>query len=145
MSKQVLDISQMQHLKELGVDTSKGMMYYWVIRNGEYSQSKGTYIFPKEPTSIKLELHPYDFMSDVAIGRVECIAAFTLEDILDLLPNKVDDELILFVEKGKHKWRIGYVDISSEEIFEDFSDKNFIDAAYNMLCWVIENGYLETK
>lgn len=36
MSKQCLDIEQMQHLHELDLDTSKASMHYWIIRNGEY-------------------------------------------------------------------------------------------------------------
>lgn len=120
MSKQVLDILQMQHLKELGVDMSNASCYTWYAEGKEY---------------------PYWGKCKDSNGT----PVFTLQDILDLLPNKIEDELILFIEKGKHKWNIGYTDIISEEIFEDFSDKIFIDAAYKMLCWCIENGFLETK
>lgn len=130
MSKQCLEISQMQHLKELGVDTSKASMV-WV---NKYYNAYGD-DFERVPVSVDLDTEYYQ-----SFGY-----AFTLQDILDLLPNKIDDELILFIEKGKHKWNIGYTDIISEEIFEDFSDKIFIDAAYKMLCWCIENGFLETK
>lgn len=130
MSKQVLDISQMQHLNELGVDTSKASMK-WV---NKYYNAYGD-DFEKVPVSVNLDTEYYQSFG----------CAFTLQDILELLPNKIDDELILFIEKGKHKWRIGYTDIISDEIFEDFSDKNFIDATYEVLCWCIENGYLEKK
>lgn len=124
MSKQCLDISQMKHLKELGVDTRTASLC-WVCLLSEPYLSFYDKEYPQEDTKV--------------------VPAFTLQDILDLLPNNVDNELFLFIEKGKHKWRIGYTDISSDEIFEDFSDKNFIDAAYEMLCWIIENGYLKVK
>ena len=90
MSKQVLDVQQMQHLQELGLDTSKASMHYWIIRNGEYSQEVGEYVFSKEPSYITLKLHPYEFMSDVAIRRVEDIPTFTLQDVLDALPKSFE-------------------------------------------------------
>lgn len=135
MSKQCLDISQMQHLRKLGVDTSKASMAL-VYRN-----SYGDIV---DWDVVNKYVHEEDVGQHNPYIRGK-FGSFTLQDILDLLPNKVDDELILFVEKGKHKWRIGYTDISSDEIFEDFSDKNFIDASYEMLCWCIENGYIKTN
>lgn len=147
MSKQCLDISQMQHLKELGVDTSKASMVCIytdcncdVIEWDDVQDELGH----PEPMEMFKELYDAETGNYDHSYRKYC-GVFTLQDILDLIPNKVDDELILFIDKGKHKWRIGYTDVSTEEIFEDFSDKNFIDAAYEMLCWCVENGYVETN
>lgn len=129
MSKQVLDIKQMQHLKRLGVDTDKATMAYIINITDKYK--------------------PFLCLSSDAIDHVDfdnyALGAFTLQDILDLIPRSVDAELLLFIDKGKNKWRIGYTDIESNEIFEDFSDKNFIDAAYEMLCWCAENGFVKTN
>lgn len=124
MAKQTLSIEQMQHLNELGVDTRTASLC-WVCLLSEPYISFYDKEYPQEDTKV--------------------IPAFTLQDILDLLPHNVDNELFLFIEKGKNKWRIGYTDKESEEIFEDFSDEELIDAAYEMLCWCVENGYLETK
>lgn len=68
-----------------------------------------------------------------------------MQDILDLLPNNVDNELFLFIEKGENKWIIGYTDKESEEIFEDFSYEELIDAGYKLLCWAIDNKFVETN
>lgn len=143
MSKQVLSIEQMQHLKELGVDTSKGTMYYWEITNGEYDLSTRRYVFKDGISFVSLKLYPYIPSDDVLIRSVKCIAAFTLQDILDLLPATVDDDYRLYIDKGLVLWTVGYVDAVSEEIYEDFRERDLIDAAYEMLCWVVENGYLE--
>lgn len=126
MNHQALNIEQMQHLKELGLDTSNASMCW--LKFGE------------EPPVLSVH-DEYCYES----SALHATPAFTLQDILELLPNNVDNELFLFIDKGKNKWRIGYTDKESEEIFEDFIDKNFIDAAYNILCWCIENGYVETK
>lgn len=34
--------------------------------------------------------------------------------------DRVGEELVLFIDKSEKAWRIGYTDIDSEEIFEDF-------------------------
>ena len=135
MSKQVLSIEQMQHLKELGLDTSNASMaLIYTNSNGDVVDWENVNVDVHE--SSVGEYNPY-------LRRL--YVAFTLQDILDLLPRSVDVELLLFIDKGKNKWRIGYTDIESNEIFEDFIDENFIDAAYEMLCWCIENGYVKTN
>lgn len=135
MSKQVLSIEQMQHLKELGLDTSNASMaLIYTNSNGDVVDWENVNVDVHE--SSVGEYNPY-------LRRL--YGAFTLQDILDLLPRSVDVELLLFIDKGKNKWRIGYTDIESNEIFEDFIDENFIDAAYEMLCWCIENGYVKTN
>lgn len=123
MSKQVLDILQMQHLKELGVDTRTASLC-WVCLLSEPYLSFYDKEYPQEDTKV--------------------IPAFTLQDILDLLPTIVDDYR-LYIDKGLVLWTVGYVDAVSEEIYEDFRKREFIDAAYEMLCWCVENGYVKTK
>lgn len=147
MSKQVLSIEQMQYLKELGVDTSKAsMVLLWKDDEGnemDWDEVQDELSHP-EPMEMFKELYDAETGNYDHSYRKYC-GVFTLQDILDLLPRSVDDELILFIEKSKHKWRIGYDDVETDEIFEDFSDVNMIDAAYEMLCWVIDNGYLKVK
>ena len=61
--------------------------------------------------------------------------AFTLQDVVELLPIENID-----IRRNCHeKWVISYKD----EI--TFKSEFMIDAAYNMLIWVIENGHLKTK
>ena len=61
--------------------------------------------------------------------------AFNLQDVVELLPIENID-----IRRNCHeKWVISYKD----EI--TFKSEFMIDAAYNMLIWVIENGHLRTK
>lgn len=146
MSKQLLTIEQMKHLKELGVDVSKASMHYWIITNGEYSQETGEYVFSKEPTYTSLMLYPYKSTSDAAIRQVKDIPAFTLQDILNILPNSIlsQDEnndywLEIGVVKDANKlWYIRYKSMYGNCINCE-ENENLIDAAYKMLCWTIEN------
>ena len=151
MSKQVLDIEQVKHLHELGLDTSKASMHYWVIRNGEYCQEVGGYVFSKEPSCVALKLYPYEFMSDAAIRRVEDIPTFTLQDILDVLPKDISMEgctwsASLYVDYENNRIAYGNTDRDGFEIYHEVPIcENIIDAAYSMLCWAIEQGYVETN
>lgn len=146
MERQVLSIEQMQHLKEQGIDTSKASMHYWVITNGEYSKEMGGYVFSKEPSCIILKLYPYEFISDAAIRRVEDIPTLTLQDILEMLPNEIKEDSecnILSITKYNDGWYIRY-GLSDEFVpLISFESNSLLDAAYEMLCWCIENGYIK--
>ena len=61
--------------------------------------------------------------------------AFGLQDVMELLPIENID-----VRRNCHeRWLMSY----KNEI--SFKYEFLIDAAYHMLLWVIENGYLKTK
>ena len=136
MSKQVLSIEQMQHLEELGVDTSKAN-FYW-----HRSKSLNNY-----NDWVEWILHYGVLRLARGFTTINCqyVRTFTLQDILDLLTATVDVDYRLYIDKGLVLWTVGYVDAVSEEIYEDFRERDLIDAAYEMLCWCIVNGYVETK
>lgn len=125
MSKQCLSIEQMQHLKELGVDTSKASMK-WV---NKYQNAFGDN-WEKVPVSVNLDTEYYQ-----SFGY-----AFTLQDVLELLPIKIEGCRLEF---DRHK--VSYFDYMNERTIKLTRKQNLIDAAYEMLCWVIENGYLKTE
>lgn len=141
MSKQVLDIQQMQNLEELGVDTSKASAAQtdiWVTSYlDEFQKAEDVLVFSESESDY------FEFENP--------IKKFTLQDILDLLPkemsDKDDDKFVLRVEYGisRKVWYIGYYyyDLTFNDLL--FSGENIIDAAYEMLCWCIVNGYVETK
>lgn len=142
MSKQVLDISQMQHLKDLGIDTSKaGAVRTDILVTSdldEFQKAEDVLVFTESESDYFEFENPID--------------TFTLQDILDLLPKEIrdkdDDKFVLTVEYGiRHKvWYIGYYyyDVSFNDN-DFFKGKELIDAAYEMLCWCIENGYVKTN
>lgn len=150
MSKQVLSIEQMKHLQELGLDTSKASMHYWIITNGEYSQEIGTYVFGGKPTCTSLMLYPYKSTSDAAIRQVEDVPTFTFQDILDILPQEIiylSSSYSLFIEYQEMRIAYCYVDREGIQWVEPTFGigENLIDGAYKMLCWCIENGYVKTN
>lgn len=140
MSKQCLNIEQMQHLKELGVDTSKAN-FYW-----HRTKSLNNY---QEWDEWKLHYGVLRLARGFTTINCEYVRTFTLQDILDLLPSCIKDDYgyftVLNIGKFTNNWYTCY-EISDEfEPLISFEFKELIDAAYEMLCWVIENGYLKVK
>ena len=134
MKNQVLSINQMQHLKELGVDTSKASMCH-VKFDGENEFSN---LLPNNQELFERLL------------VVKYIPAFTLQDILDLLPKDICKEgctwaASLYIDYENNRIAYGNTDRYGFEIYhERIIEETLIDAAYEMLCWCIENGYVRT-
>lgn len=143
MSKQVLDIQQMQHLQELGVDTSKAN-FYW-----HRTKSLNNY---NDWDEWKLHYGVLRLVRGFTTINCQYVSTFTLQDILDLLPNLIqsqDEENNYWLEFGtamedEEWWYIRYMSVYGVKLnYEEHV--HLIDAAYEMLCWVIENGYVDTK
>jgi hypothetical protein len=143
MSKQVLDISQMQHLEELGVDTSNAN-FYWhrTISLNNYNDWD------------EWKLHYGVLRLARGFTTINCqyVRTFTLQDILDLLPNLIesqDEGNNYWLEFGtamedEEWWYIRYMSVYGVKLnYEE--DEHLIDAAYEMLCWCIENEYVRTE
>ena len=126
MSKQCLDVQQMQHLQELGLELDYNTMLSWII--DERGKDK-----------------PLLCISSEAVDYVDfshyCLPAYTLQDVLDALPKSLEIgkskyEISIYMIGGK--WAVDYysetdADIQSEEC------ESLIDAVYSRLCWAIEN------
>lgn len=130
MSKQVLSIEQMKHLHELGLDTSKASMQY-VADNNDI-----IFVVPKE-----CEYH----IKDVEDGYIIC-DALTLPDILDFLPYKIVTSYLNIGKKSFSGDILFYIEYSNfgGYAISCFRNDSLIDAAYEMLCWCIEKGYIPT-
>ena len=133
MTKQVLDVQQMQHLQELGLDTSNASALYCI--DNESGEKQLMWNEQVEETD-----------KDDEYFRI--VPAYTLQDVLDALPkmiypfpvHKIGFEL--WIGSGK----IFYANMFNlEDVLKVRYDKELIDAAYSMLCWAIENGYIETN
>lgn len=138
MSKQCLNVEQMQHLKELGVDTSNAN-FYW-----HRTKSFNNY---EEWDEWKLHYGVLRLARGFTAINCEYVRTFTLQDILDLLPYKIVTNYLNIGKKSFSGDILFYIEYSNFGGYEisHFRNENLIDAAYEMLCWVIENGYLETK
>ena len=123
----VLSIEQMTKLKGLGVDV----------------KPKGTCLMYTSDSSDNYYLK---------YGESTCeddIKAFSLQDIVELLPKSI------IINRVKH-----WVCVSTNCLLTEFQilyaegnhfysvmkqNKSLLQASYEMLIWVIENGYLKTK
>lgn len=124
--RQALSIEQMKHLKELGLDTSDASMCF------EWNESDSDNMVV---TSMDADTN-YDYY----------YGTYTLQDILGKLPRHIND----FGTKNKMHieptfagpWCISYqIGICEPFVFK--LSENLLDAAYDMLCWCIENGYVK--
>ena len=132
-SKQVLDVQQMQHLQELGLDTSNASMCWIKTPNGR-------------------DLTFNDEWMNLEESILDPVPAYTLQDVLDALPKEITYE-------NKRCW--ASIDLEDGLIgyyYENYSlyykwayfevvmkDESIIDAAYELLVWTIEQGYVETN
>lgn len=119
--KQVLSIEQMKHLRELGLDTSDASM---CVEWRESDESK------KVVTSLDADTY-YDYYHET----------YTLQDIINKLPESI---LIydLYIFKQAGLWVFKYIDVEDETLHSE-TMPGIMDAAYYMLCWCIEKGYVK--
>ena len=133
MRNQVLSVEQMLNLKRLGIDISSAGMC-WCSPTGNEKW--------------ELEIHEDVINQKRNSAFWEIIPTYTLQDILDKLPhylNPFPSKQILFawmIEKDAIAYR-NVEDI--DDCLKHFTDDLLIDAAYEMLCWCIENGYVEKE
>ena len=124
---EVLSIEQMNRLKELGVDV----------------KPKGTCLMYTSDSSDNYYLK---------YGESTCeddVAAFSLQDVIELLPkyiiiNSVTHWICVSQNCLLTEFQIMYVD-GNDSYSVIKQNKSLLQAAYEMLLWVIENGYLKTK
>ena len=67
---------------------------------------------------------------------------YTLQDILDKLPCFIGNQ-VLTIKKFADSYTCLYVESYTRSIGNITESKEHIDAAYDMLCWCIENGYVK--
>lgn len=122
----------MQHLKELGMEL-KDTMLYWIV-----------YKVGNEKNFVTTRENAMEVI-DESCGM---LPAYTLQDVLDLLPKQIGVEyniydLCIFPESISYTQFIGGE--INDNLFEVPINESLIDAAYSILCWAIENGYVETN
>ena len=128
MNKQVLDVEQMKHLQELGLELKQSIIHYYKVAN-------------IADANWHLSITNGDISKDN--DRFKYIPAYTLQDVLDLLPISVNWNR-LFITFYSCEIIIKYsVDEYSKPIAL-FGSEQMIDVAYEMLCWCIGNGHVKT-
>lgn len=130
MEKQVLSIEKMMHLQELGLDISKASMC-WMVFDIEDS--------PTQLWTHNKDCYDFEFANP--------IPTFTLQDILELLPYKTVASYLHIGRKSFSGDILFYVEYSNFGGYavSHFRSESLLDAAYEMLVWVVENGYIKSK
>ena len=131
MSKQVLDVHQMQHLQELGMELKPSLVHYYKIINID----SGKWY---------LSITTGDISHDSPTYRY--IPVYTLQDVLDALPDFID-EYCLIIDMSFGVIRYDNLKRKDSPILKETyfnnEDECIIDAAYEMLCWCVENRHVK--
>ena len=143
-SKWILDVQQMQHLQELGLELKETMLYWarCVDNNPRAATHYGKWVLIKGNNAQTVGLMHWEF-----------IPAYTLQDVLDALPRFVIDEegnkyylQIEMMNTEFDDWRVSYKSVGQDEsplgYFQAFQ---LIDAAVRMLVLCYEEGYVKTN
>lgn len=128
-SKQVLSIEQMKHLQELGLDTSDASMHW----HDE--------CYPNISEDMKYNYGRCYLKLGNLIG---CFPTYTLQDIIQKLPPSINI-CMLHIYPAADLWYFVYMDSYTRTILSTKYSPDIMNAAYQMLCWLIENGHLETN
>jgi hypothetical protein len=131
--KQVLSVGQIKHLQKIGIELRNTSMLLW---------------HPQILDGIPNSVWDLSFWSESLFSEDNVYPAYTLQDILGKLPKYINDF------GTKHKlhieptfagpWCISYqIGICEPFVFKIAEDP--LDAAYEMLCWCIENGYVKVE
>ena len=132
-SKQVLSIEQMQYLQELGLDTTNASMCWIKTSNERALAFNDEWIYLRE-------------------SFLDPVPAYTLHDVLDKLPKEINSRTRRFwlrIDLGDECLYYYYDNLSLVEIRKKVFGYNgsgeLIDAAYEMLCWCINNKHIKTN
>lgn len=142
----VLSVNQMQKLKELGIDTSKASMAVYSIYAGEEKEydilaANGAFYEEQEGEQERDSLG-YRIHNVVSCDKMP---VFTSQDIIELLPHEVTDytDYQLLINKQRDSYSVSYE--NTDSFLVSFCRVELLDCLYEMLLWVIDNDYLETK
>lgn len=133
MTKQVLDVHQMQHLQELRMKLDYNTLFKYV----KFEDSDWL-------------LKPSSDLNIIGIS-FKYIPAYTLQDVLDALPKEISKDgctwyASLYIDFENNRIAYGNTDRYGFEIYHEIMiEKDLIDAAYSLLCWAIENKFVETN
>lgn len=109
-------------MKELGLNTSDGSMAF------EWNESDSDNMVV---TSMDADTN-YDYHH----------GTYTLQDIINKLPCFIGNQ-VLTIQKLVDSYTCLYMEPYTRSMINITESKEPIDAAYDMLCWCIENGYVK--
>ncbi len=125
--KQVLSVGQMKHLQKIGIELRNTSMLLW---------------YPQILDGIPNSVWDLSVWSESLFSEDNVYPAYTLQDILDKLPCFIGNQ-VLTIQKLADSYTCLYMEPYSRSIIKITESKELIDAAYEMLRWCIENGYVK--
>lgn len=125
--KQVLSVGQMKYLQNIGIEFKNTSMLLW---------------HPQILDGVPNSVWDLSVWSESLFSEDHVYPAYTLQDILDKLPCFIGKE-VLTIQKLADSYTCLYMEPYSRSIIKITESKELIDAAYDMLCWCIENGYVK--
>lgn len=139
MKNQVLNVEQMKYLQKLGIDTSKAKMSWYAI----YETLPNWY-------------NELNIRDDVFDKNYPSVPTFTLQDMLEMLPLSITDRfydeafpqtaILKILPYGDNKWDIKYIEQKRYyPVFEIENLSDLLTCAYEALCWLAENNYIENN
>ena len=133
-SKQVLSVEQMKHLQELRLDTSDASMCYCCF----YGNIEEEW---------ELEIYEDVINQKRDSTFLDIVPTYTFQEIIELLPKEIktvtDTYYLTISTYDCDVWSIYYSMSDEFDYYKEFKSDSLIDAAYEMLCWCIENGYIK--
>lgn len=147
----------MQHLKEFGIDTfNASIKAVPLVKTDYYSRDVVSWkeIYKNEKGELKYQKTHHNVINRVYDVEVKYVDAkcddytdldddyvFTLQDIMELLPKYIEIGNNIYWLTITPGWCICYEE--HIEIKKAFYADSMLEAAYEMLCWCAENGYLK--
>lgn len=130
--KAYTDIEQSRHLAELGVDLKTADLTYEKLA----IWNKGD--FPEEFQYRLREMH-FQYFSGIGVP------CWSLEALLELMPEELDGSCGLSIYKEDDEWMVCYEDGCGHVYGHEETSFDIVLAAYRMVVWLVENGYIKTK
>ena len=133
MEIQTLTAEQMQHLRDLGINTDDASLVHVDVDHNDLSMAyMGNNTYMKKT----------DY-SKTLVDNGLAFYVYTLQDILEHLPKKIYDEEVYgltITPVSNRLWNIAYTCIKDEgeETLRSFAS-SLLDAAYKMLCYTKVN------
>ena len=127
IEEQVLNIEQMKHLQELGVDTSDASMAYYNTSRDNQSDKWILGIANIKVASVML-----------SNGITEMEPAYTTGDLIEKLPKHFymeESPINMCAINGSRAFQAGYIKVP--KVYK--RDGNIKNTLYKLLCWVAEN------
>ncbi len=153
--KPTLDIGQSAHLIDLGVDpklASKCVLYFCdeydepLASWDRYEENGKVFCATEEAYGRSVESRIVSMDADFDQSAKEENPIFDLSDILNILPHEIEDNngamggLAQHWEPSRGMWCAFYYGWA-----ECFYAPELIHSLYQLLCWVITNGYYKPK